>query len=355
MSKTGNRNDYIDLLRGVAALGIVAIHTAFWSGQSYTPEWFCNLTLLLDVPFFFFLSGWASGYRAPNVAKTVKSVGRTWGQWIFFILLLELCILFLGLFGINIEGVSGIKDFVSNAYFDVSFNGLPVILGSIWFMPVFFVVLIVSSIVLQLLYVDGEGYKKRIGIFLIVSALLFVAFYYGKPLLKIDLSQYAFYCVFWLVGYLYYFYSSKEFDLTKLLIAIVALFSLVILFTFIQDLPVYDIQSAKFPPSPKYAFVSLICIAVAVFCKKFYKGGGEIFKHIGRNAIFYYFAQGVSSSVLFYLVDAFDIRFWILKWLLMLAANIVMTVAIAETVSFIYKKVTYLIMKVYNRKRHGKT
>jgi len=30
-------NSYIDFLRGIAALGIIAIHTAFWAGQSYTP------------------------------------------------------------------------------------------------------------------------------------------------------------------------------------------------------------------------------------------------------------------------------------------------------------------------------
>lgn len=39
------RNEYIDYLRGIASIGIIAIHTAFWSGQSYTPEWFQNLTL----------------------------------------------------------------------------------------------------------------------------------------------------------------------------------------------------------------------------------------------------------------------------------------------------------------------
>ena len=54
------RNEYIDYLKGIASIGIIAIHTAFWSGQSYTPEWFWNLTLLLDVPFFFYLSGWYS-------------------------------------------------------------------------------------------------------------------------------------------------------------------------------------------------------------------------------------------------------------------------------------------------------
>ena len=45
------RNNYIDFF---ARNRIYRNHcdTAFWSGQSYTPEWFWNLTLLLDVPVF---------------------------------------------------------------------------------------------------------------------------------------------------------------------------------------------------------------------------------------------------------------------------------------------------------------
>lgn len=28
------RDNYLDTVRGLAAIGVVAIHTAFWSGQS---------------------------------------------------------------------------------------------------------------------------------------------------------------------------------------------------------------------------------------------------------------------------------------------------------------------------------
>ena len=51
-------NEYIDYLKGIASIGIIAIHTAFWSGQSYTPEWFWNLTPRLDVPIFLYLARW---------------------------------------------------------------------------------------------------------------------------------------------------------------------------------------------------------------------------------------------------------------------------------------------------------
>lgn len=107
-SKT-ERNNYIDFLRGIAAMGIVAIHTAFWGGQSYTPEWFWNLTLFLDVPFFFYLSGWASSYRKSNVSKTGKSLINIWFKWVFFITLLSLfCVISKALpysWGVLIYGI----------------------------------------------------------------------------------------------------------------------------------------------------------------------------------------------------------------------------------------------------------
>ena len=53
------RNHYIDLLKGLAALNIVFIHTVFNSGFNYVPDWVRTLSLAVDVPFFFFLSGWA--------------------------------------------------------------------------------------------------------------------------------------------------------------------------------------------------------------------------------------------------------------------------------------------------------
>lgn len=84
------RNEYIDYLKGIASIGIIAIHTAFWSGQSYTPEWFWNLTLLLDVPFFFYLSGWGGQYSKKSIEKMLKSLGKIWIKWIYFITLVSI-------------------------------------------------------------------------------------------------------------------------------------------------------------------------------------------------------------------------------------------------------------------------
>ena len=51
------RNSYIDLCRAIAVLDVLAGHTAFWVMFWETPNWLKSLTLLFEVPTFFFLSG----------------------------------------------------------------------------------------------------------------------------------------------------------------------------------------------------------------------------------------------------------------------------------------------------------
>ena len=63
------RNYNIDFLRGIATISIIVIHTAFWSGTAYLPEWVSNITLLLDVPEFIFISGITSTYSKSFMKK----------------------------------------------------------------------------------------------------------------------------------------------------------------------------------------------------------------------------------------------------------------------------------------------
>ena len=55
--KHSERDHYVDFVRGLCALSVVFIHTVFWSGYSYVPEYVRNLSLMFDVPVFFFLAG----------------------------------------------------------------------------------------------------------------------------------------------------------------------------------------------------------------------------------------------------------------------------------------------------------
>ena len=111
---TGYRNDYIDFLRGLAAISIVAIHTAFWSGESYTPTWFKSMTLLVDVPFFFYLSGWSTSYKQFDFIKTGKGLLNIWKKWLFFVTLVALFCYLSSYSPFSFQGVKDIKDLVNN-------------------------------------------------------------------------------------------------------------------------------------------------------------------------------------------------------------------------------------------------
>ena len=65
------RNSYIDFCRAIAVLDVLAGHTAFWVLFWETPNFLKSLTLLFEVPTFFFLSGWASSLRTPDVKKSL--------------------------------------------------------------------------------------------------------------------------------------------------------------------------------------------------------------------------------------------------------------------------------------------
>ncbi len=58
------RDNYLDTIRGIAAISIIIIHTAFWSGATYgVPDWMQTLTLAIDVGLFFFLAGWSISFK----------------------------------------------------------------------------------------------------------------------------------------------------------------------------------------------------------------------------------------------------------------------------------------------------
>lgn len=61
------RAPYIDLIRGLCVLGIVFIHTCAHSGSSYVPPQMLWLSLLLDVPAFFFITGMTMAYVQKDI------------------------------------------------------------------------------------------------------------------------------------------------------------------------------------------------------------------------------------------------------------------------------------------------
>lgn len=84
----------IDFFKGIAIIGIVFIHTVFVSGWAYVPGYMRNFSLLIDVPLFFFLSGWGSSYNQ-DYYKKINSIIKLCFRCIYFIVLYTLVIFFV--------------------------------------------------------------------------------------------------------------------------------------------------------------------------------------------------------------------------------------------------------------------
>lgn len=156
--------------------------------------------MFLDVPFFYYLSGWASNYRKPDIKSSVKSIGKIWGRWIFFVTILTAFCALSKWLPVQFEGVTNIKDLINCFMFNVSISGFPVVAGSIWFMPIYFVVIIGNALIMMIIQASSRPTDyKRLYVYLL--GILFLWVYYGNYFFNIDAGRFLFYSFFWMLGY----------------------------------------------------------------------------------------------------------------------------------------------------------
>lgn len=147
-----------------------------------------------------------------------------------------------------------------------------------------------------------------------------------------------FYSFFWMLGYNR---LGKTESVKKLVGSLAIVIVGFCLSSYLLDLRLLDIQSAKFPPTMKYGFASMAVIFIAKYFDGKIKRFNKIFVHIGKNAIFYYFGQGIGSSLNFYVVNWIAISNWPLKWIITFIINILVTATIAE-----FMRVTWNTIKI---------
>ena len=68
--------------------------------------------------------------------------------------------------------------------------------------------------------------------------------------------------------------------------------------------------------------------------------------HIGKNAIWYYYAQGISASLLYTIIDLFSGIYWVWRWAMMFGINLIVTIVIAECMSIVYSFIGKIRMKL---------
>lgn len=338
------RDLYIDFAKGFATIAIIFIHTAFWSGQYYIPTEWRVLSLLIDVPLFFALSGLTSG---ANVEKTFYRLLKLQITYMIFVTFLFFLDYFFKVFGLNFFGLQWMQDFYStfggkyipqNISTDPQWQNLgnwyihsytncdtfPVVMGSFWYLKVYFILTVFGVLILRF-------FSRHIISFIILCFGLTVVFnlfpwYYPSG----QVGYVAFYLGLFLLAH-----ELKGKKIPKrwipILYGILIAILIFLLWNFGKDI-LMTMNKAKFPPKLLYIFWS--CFSLLTLFSLYNRlkiSKNNFLTYVGQNAIFYYFAQGVSSSLVYFIVVPLKdkMEWWILM-IVIFMMNIILAVIIAE-------------------------
>lgn len=339
-----NRDLYIDFAKGLATLSIIFIHTAFWSGQFYIPAEVRVFSLVFDVALFYALSGVTSG---SNVEKTFYRLLKLQITYMIFVTFLFFADYFFKVFGLSFFSLEWLQNFYSTFGSKYATTGIsmepqwqnlgnwylhqytnadtfPVVMGSFWYLKVYFILTVFGVLILRF-------FPKHINWFIaicILLTLLFNVFPWYYPTGQV--GYVAFYLGIFLIANRM---RGKKIPakVIPLLYGLVAV-ALIWMFWYYGNDIFYKINRNKFPPKIPYiiwTFFSLITLFVLYNRLKITKD--NFITHIGKNAIFFYFAQGISSSLVYFAVVPLQEKMpW---WVLMITiyiANIGLAFIIAE-------------------------
>lgn len=338
------RDLYIDYAKGLATLSIIFIHTAFWSGQFYIKPEVRVLSLLFDVPLFFALSGITSG---GNIEKTLYRLLKLQITYMIFVTFLFFLDYFFKVFGLHFFGMDSMKSFYStfgtkyvplnistypqwqnlgNWYLHSYTNcdTFPVVMGSFWYLKVYYILSVLGVLILRF-------FPKHISWFIGLCfglTLIFNLFpqYYPSG----QVGYVAFYLGLFLLAH-----NLKGKKIPNkwipILFGIWFLVLLLLFWDFGKD-HLMRMNKFKFPPKLLYIFwsgFSLITLFVLYNRLKITKP--NFITSIGTNAIFYYFAQGMSSSLVYFIVIPLkDSITWYVLMILIYVINILLAIIIVQ-------------------------
>lgn len=338
-----NRDLYIDFAKGMATLSIIFIHTAFWSGQFYIPAEVRVFSLVFDVALFYALSGITSG---SNIEKTFYRLLKLQITYMIFVTFLFFLDYFFKVFGLTFFSMEWLQSFYStfgskyaatgvsdvpqwqslgNWYLHQYTNAdtFPVVMGSFWYLKVYFILAVFGVLILRFF---PKHINWFIGLCLVLTLLfnIFPEYYPGG-----QVGYVAFYLAIFLIANRMRRKKIQD-RFVPVLYTIVAA-ALIWMFWYYGSDIFYKINKNKFPPKIPYIIWSLFSLTTLFVLYNRLKITKENFvTHIGKNAIFFYFAQGISSSLVYFVVVPLkeNMPWWILMMLIYIV-NIILAFIIA--------------------------
>ena len=295
----------LDVLRGLAIFNIILIHTLWWSGTSYISNpLFRELSLLFEVPLFFYLSGFAAQLQTFDYKKFLFRFLKIYKNYLVFFLFFVLCLLFyetiLNDFVITLKlTFLDIKDWIlfrKHPNYELAVAGM----GTFWFLHIFIPVYLMVPVLFFIKKTKAAFIFLLFGLVILISENNFSAFrltYYFH-----NLGFCILYFFIFALGYFNLKIKSKK----ELFLCFLFLLTTIFLIRG-KEIFTTNFQEFKFPPQLLYLLYSLFSIFIAAYFlnreKKSQKSRQvlltKFFQYSGRNSLWIYFCQGISSSIVY--------------------------------------------------------
>ncbi|GGP20486.1 acyltransferase family protein [Silvimonas iriomotensis] len=284
------RDPLLDGLKGFAVISVVFIHSVFWSGDSYTPAWLHGACLWLDVPLFFFLAGWSCS-KVASPRKTWLNLWRLQWRYMAFV-----SVVWLGyvLSGHHLPALRLLEWYLHDYRMAA---GDDVVMGSMWFMRVY---LGVSAAAIALIWFHE---RAALTVALVLVGTLFLSQLAPDadwdtgwlPIVAFGM----FYLPLFLLGYCHARQRLPWYWFA--LITLQAIWQLCCT-PQLHDALVH-LQTYKFPPQALYFACSWLSLCTLLLLTRWrpvsWLFTQEPLRWVGRNAIYVFFAQGVSATLIY--------------------------------------------------------
>ena len=244
----------LDIIRGLCVISIVMIHSTFWSGGAYVPNFVQSLSLLIDVPAFFFIAGASVAASGTiNPLKTIYKMLFYFGICVFVYDLIAIATTFKGGFHNTLAALT-LHNFSTPQF--------PVFGGSYWFVPVFCVVAILCSLIL--LYFKRIYHCIAFAFFLVYVFAWVMNFKIKGEFLGVELQYILFYAGLYLLGFCFIAQNLCAIKLGSVLGGL-GFAGFVILAFLSKNADILTLQSYKFAPQLPYVLASLFGLGILLY------------------------------------------------------------------------------------------
>jgi len=196
-------------------------------------------------------------------------------------------------------------------------------MGSFWYLKVYYILTVFGVLILRF-------FPKHLNWFIVLCGVLTLLFNIFPEIYPSGQVGYvAFYMTIFLIGNKM---KGKKIPvkIIPVLYAAVAA-ALVGLFSFYGNEVFFKISKNKFPPQTPYIIWTLFSlVTLFVFYNRLKITKENFVTYIGKNAIFFYFGQGISSSLIYFLVVPMkEIMPWWVLMILIYSINVILAFLIS--------------------------